>query len=118
MAYQKSPSAIEPTWDRPTSVSVAAALRAPGHVRDSGRGDQVTTGRPVTPVGSKQWTRPTVDRCPTVCSSRSPFTLAATTGPVHPRMAGTANPVVLCDWVGPNTMTDWARSAATRRRPM
>ena len=104
-------------WVRPTSAKVAAARRAPGQVRDAGRGDQAEAGRPVTPDGSKQWTAPWVDRWPTVSSRRSPFTLAATTGPSQPRMAGTANPLVLWDWVGPNTSTDWARSAASRRRP-
>ncbi len=52
-----------------------------------------------------------------VWSIRSVFTLAATTGPLHSRRAGTAKPDVLWDWVGPKTMTDWARSAATRRFP-
>ena len=56
VAYQKSPSVMEPTWARPTSVRVAAARRAPGQVRDAGTGDQATAGRPVDPEGSKQRT--------------------------------------------------------------
>src|SRR3984885_7623202 len=47
----------------------------------------------------------------------SVFTLVAITGPRQPRMAGTTSALVLPDWVGPNTTTDWARSAATRWRP-
>ena len=117
VAYQKSPSLIVPTCERPTSVRVDAARRAPGQVRAVGKGDHAVAGRPVTPIGSKQWTDPWVDRWAMVWSSRSPFTLAATTGPSHPRMAGTAKPLVLRDWVGPNTRTDCDRSAATRRLP-
>jgi hypothetical protein len=43
--------------------------------------------------------------------------LAAITGPSHPKMAGTASPDVLCDCVGPKTITDWDRSEATVWRP-
>ena len=50
---------------------------------------------------------------PSVWRSRSLFTLAASTGPRHPRMAGTARLVVLPLWVGPTTTRDWARSAAS-----
>ena len=57
-------------------------------------------------------TRPNRARVALVWRSRSPFTLAATTGPRHPRMAGTARLVVLPLWVGPTTTTDWAVSAA------
>src|SRR5579875_3045135 len=32
-------------------------------------------------------------------------------------MAGTAKPEVLWVWVGPTTITDWPRSAASKRRP-
>jgi hypothetical protein len=106
-----------PTDDRATSVSPEAARRAPGQVAEADRGDHPAESRPVAPEGSKHWTVPTVARWAAVWSMRSVLTLDATTGPGHSRMAGTASPDVLWDWVGPKTMSDWARSAATSRVP-
>jgi len=73
---------------------------------------------PVEPDGSKTSTEPRDLRCSRECSIRSVLMLAATTGPSHPRMAGTAKPLVLCDWLGPKTITDWADSDASRCLPM
>jgi hypothetical protein len=53
VAYQKSPSLIDPTDDLATSVSAEAALRAPGHVTAEGNGDHVAELMPVEPEGSK-----------------------------------------------------------------
>ena len=47
-------------------------------------------------------------------AARSPLTEVATTGPSHSKMAGTARPVVLPDWVGPSTRTECRASVAMR----
>jgi len=100
VAYQKSPSPIDPTDPLATSVRAEATLRAPGQVRAPLSGDQPADGTPVDPDGSKHWMGPTVARWVTVCSIRSVLTLVATTGPRQSRMAGTAKPEVLWDWWG------------------
>ena len=117
VAYQKSPSVIGPLPALATSVSDAAVLRAPDQVRERSSGDQCATGRPVEPLGSKHETAPQRSRQPIVSRTRSVFTLVATTGPCHRRMAGTANPVVFLLWVGPKTTTDCDASAASVSRP-
>src|SRR5664280_3418772 len=107
-----------PTEVFATSVRPAAPRRAPGQVRAFRNGDQAADARPVEPDGSKTSTEPRDLRCSRECSIRSVLMLAATTGPSHPRMAGTAKPLVLCDWLGPKTMTDRAGSDASRCLPM
>ncbi len=119
VAYQKSPSAVVPSALAASQRS-AAARQAWCHSAHPVSGDQVLGRVPVQPVGSMHHTRPRRARTPSVWRSRSLFTLAASTGPHHPRMAGTARLVVLPLWVGPTTTSDWARSAAMpggRTRP-
>ena len=111
VAYQNSPSAVVPS-PLAASQSSAAARHAPGQSRQAVSGDQVLAGVPVAPVGSMHHTRPRRAHGPSVPRRRSLLTLAATTGPRQPRMAGTARLVVFPLWVGPTTTSDWAVSAA------
>ena len=112
VAYQNSPSAVVPsalaashrsaaTRQAPAPLG-AAGERRPGAGR---RGRCSRWGRCTTPARGAA-------PAPSVSRSRSLFTLAATTGPRHPRMAGTARLVVLPLWVGPTTTSDCAGSAA------
>ena len=115
MAYQNSPSAVVPS-PLAASHSSAAARHAPRQSRQAVSGDQVLAGAPVHPVGSMHHTRPRRAHDPSVSRSRSLLTLAATTGPRQPRMAGTARLVVFPLWVGPITTSDCAVSAAIPER--
>ena len=115
VAYQNSPSAVVPSALAASHRS-AATRQASRHRTQPVSGDQASAGAPLDPVGSMHHTRPNRARVAFVWRSRSPFTLAATTGPRHPRMAGTARLVVLPLCVGPTTTTDWAVSAATPER--
>ena len=117
VAYQKSPSVIGPLPPLAPSVSDTATLRAPDHVRAASNGDHWAEGSPVELLGSKHTTSPQCWRQAMVSRTRSVFTLAATTGPSHPRMDGMANPVVFRLWVGPKTTTDCEGSAANVVRP-
>ena len=112
VAYQNSPSAVVPSTFAVSQRSAATrqACRQSVH---PGTGDHELAGTPVQPVGSIHQTWPRRWRAATVSRNRSLFTLAATTGPRHPRMAGTARLVVLPLWVGPTTTSDCAGSAAT-----
>ena len=112
VAYQNSPSAVVPS-DLAASHRSAATRLARGHSWQPVTGDHVSAGTPLHPVGSMHHTRPPRARTPSVSRRRSLFTLAATTGPRQPRMAGTARLVVLPLWVGPTTTSDCAGSAAT-----
>src|SRR6185437_4158528 len=116
VAYQNSPSGVV-VAPRVTSVRSAATRRAPTQVRAATSGVQRVDGSPVVWPGSKHQTVPHRRRQAMVSRTRSVLTLAATTGPSQPRMAGTARAVVLPLWVGPTTATDCARSAATTIRP-
>lgn len=113
VAYQNSPSAVVPS-DFAVSAKSAATRRAWDQSPQGVRGDHVLGRPPVEAVGSMHQTRPRSLRCFLVAKRRSPFTLAATTGPSHARMAGIANAVVFPLCVGPTTTTDWVRSAANR----
>ena len=111
MAYQNSPSAVVPS-PLAASHSSAAARHASPHWAQPVKGDQVAARAPVLPVGSMHHTCPWRARVPNVLRRRSLLTLAASTGPRHPRIAGTARLVVFPLWVGPITTRDCAVSAA------
>ena len=112
VAYQKSPSGVDPSALAASHRS-AATRQDRCHSAQPVSGDHVLARAPVQPVGSMHHTRPRRARAPSVWRRRSLLTLAATTGPRQPRMAGTARLVVFPLWVGPTTTRDWARSAAT-----
>ena len=101
VAYQNSPSAVVPSALAASHRS-AATRHASRHCPQPVSGDQPSPGAPLDAVGSMHHTRPIRARVPLVWRSRSPFTLAATTGPRQPRMAGTARLVVLPLCVGPD----------------
>ena len=113
---QKSASSTPPGVSA-ALTSQAATRRALAQSSTPLSGVHPAEGRPVASVGSYSQTLPRVLRHPTVSATRSSFTLVASTGPCHSRMAGTAKPVVLLVWVGPITQTEWRFSVATRRRP-
>ena len=81
------------------------------------RGDQVLARAPVAPVGSMHHTCPSRARVPSVWRRRSLLTLAASTGPRHPRMAGTAKLVVFPLWVGPDHDQGLGRLGGQARQP-
>ena len=74
--------------------------RAAGQSTQEVSGDQVLDRIPVEPVGSMHQMRPRSFRRVRVSRRRSLLTLAATTGPSQPRIAGTASAVVFPLWVG------------------
>ena len=111
VAYQNSPSAVVPSL-LAASHNSAAARQASRHSPQPASGDQVAAGAPVAPVGSMHHTWPSRARVPSVWRRRSLLTLAASTGPRQPKMAGTAKLVVFPLCVGPITTRDWAGSAA------
>ena len=119
VAYQNSPSAVVPSLLAASHRS-AADRHASRHSPQPVSGDQVLARAPVAPVGSMHHTWPRRALVPNVWRRRSLLTLAASTGPRHPRIAGTAKLVVLPLCVGPTTTSDWAGSAArpvSRARP-
>ena len=105
MAYQNSPSAVTASALAASHRS-AATRQASRHRPQPVSGDHPSAVAPLVPVGSMHHTRPRQARSFLVWLRRSLFTLAASTGPRHPRMAGTARLVVLPLWVGPTTTTD------------
>ena len=113
VAYQNSPSAVVPSA-LAVSHRSAAMRRAPGHAEQAPSGVHSLAGAPVDRVGSMHHTWPRPARCCRVCRRRSLLTLAASTGPSHPNMAGTARALVFPLWVGPTTTNDCAGSATTR----
>ena len=112
VAYQNSPSGVVPSALAASHRS-AATRQDRCHSPQPVSGDHMLDRAPVQPVGSMHHTRPRRARAPSVRRRRSLLTLAATTGPRQPRMAGTARLVVFPLCVGPTTTRDWARSAAT-----
>ena len=87
VAYQNSPSAVVPSA-LAVSARSAAMRRASAQSRQGVSGDHVLGRAPVDPVGSMHQTRPRALRWRRVSRKRSLFTLAATTGPSHARIAG------------------------------
>ena len=119
VAYQNSPSAVVPSAFAASHRS-APTRQARGQSPHPVRGDHRLGRAAVESVGSIHHTRPRRLHVPSVWCNKSLLTLAATTGPRQPRMAGTASRVVLPLCVGPTTTSDWAGSAATtpaRTRP-
>ena len=114
VAYQNSPSAVV-DGDLATSVRSAATRRA-RQVAAAGSGDHRAGAVPVVPAGSRHQRVPSPRRHRCVAARRSVFTLAASTGPGHDRIAGTASPLVLPLWVGPTTATEAAGSVKSRCR--
>ncbi len=101
VAYQNSPSAVVPSLLAASHRS-AAARHASRHSPQPVRGDQVLARAPVEAVGSMHHTWPSRALVPSVWRRRSLLTLAASTGPRQPRIAGTAKLVVLPLCVGPD----------------
>ncbi len=87
--------------------------RLPPLVHNRSKATRLLARAPVEPVGSMHHTWPWRARVPNVLRRRSLFTLAASTGPRQPRIAGTARLVVFPLWVGPITTRDCAVSAAS-----
>ena len=92
-------------------VSAAASARASSKPRAWATGSH--TAQPSTP-GATIWTVPSRRRADSVLATRSPFTLAASTGPRHPATSGAHSAEVFPDWVGPTTSTEPGARAPSR----
>ena len=114
VAYQKSPSLMVPDDVLATSVSPAAARRAPGQVRAAGNGDHGDRGQ-AGRAGGVEALDTTPRRPPVVDRVLDEVGLDAggdhRSFPAEDGRDGQAE--VLYDWVGPKTITDWAGSEAT-----
>ena len=109
---RRRPSRFGPAWPRPASRPSAARRTSPG--RPPGATSRPAAAAPRSGSGRRPSTARAASARPRVAAARSSLTDVAITGPRHSSMAGTASPVVLPDWVGPTTSTEWRASVASR----
>ena len=107
-AYQKSASASARLPVEAPSASHAAVRRAIAQSPQPSSGVQFALSSPVSPAGSKSWTRPTaLPRVDRVAQQVGLDARRQHRARRHSRIAGIASPVVLPVCVGATTSADW-----------